>query len=641
MTISVIIISYNVRYFLAQCLLSVHNALQGIEGEIIVVDNASTDDTVADLQPQIPHVHWMANTENEGFAKANNKGLAAASGEFILFLNPDTLLPENFFKEILTFVSRQTNCGAVGVKMIDGAGYFLPESKRSFPSPLYALFKLCGLAAIFPKSSFFNYYALGHLPENELHRVPVLSGACMFIPKKVLDTTGGFDEQFFMYGEDIDLSYRIEQAGFHNYYFGKVTILHFKGESKPTDYLQHVQQFYGAMQVFVKKHYRGSRAVLMAVLLQIAIIGSAIFSIIVKQLRQYTIVFFDIILLIAANITALYFWKNAFHNGIPFHTFFVPYAVILYAFVFAGILWMGGLYDGVYKPAQTLSSGVLAILILLALYALLPEQIRFSRGVVVLSGFIGLLFILLFRRLLQELKWISVTGSISNSAIALCSPDTKPALQQFLNSSTHHPSVLEIFTPQEIASSDAADWAYLPAATLIFGWGHGLPIQLILQQMQSMPGRFYFRFFNKSANAMIGSDTRKEKGAVFLSEKKYNIALPAQKRMKRGMDIMFAFSCFCISILILLKGAQGLSLLHNAWLVFIGKKTWIGYASTPNSLPLLKPGVINTLGRNNSQSLTLPLTLIQKTDEVYAQQYEWPNDIIFMFQHLNALFKNT
>lgn len=159
--------------------------------------------------------------------------------------------------------------------------------------------------------------------------------------------------------------------------------------------------------------------------------------------------------------------------------------------------------------------------------------------------------------------------------------------------------------------------------------------------MQSMPGRFYFRFFNKSANAMIGSDTRKEKGAVFLSEKKYNIALPAQKRMKRGMDIMFAFSCFCISILILLKGAQGLSLLHNAWLVFIGKKTWIGYASTPNSLPLLKPGVINTLGRNNSQSLTLPLTLIQKTDEVYAQQYEWPNDIIFMFQHLNALFKNT
>ncbi|WP_367177707.1 glycosyltransferase family 2 protein, partial [Hydrotalea sp.] len=538
------------------------------------------------------------------------------------------------------FVNRHPNCGAIGVKMIDGAGYFLPESKRAFPTPVAALFKLCRLADIFPKSAVFNQYALGHLSENEIHCVPVLSGACMFVSHQVLDTTGGFDEQFFMYGEDIDLSYRIELAGFQNYYNGKVTILHFKGESKPPDYLEHVQQFYGAMQVFVKKHYKGSRAFLMAILLQTAIMVSAFFSFITKPLRANTIVFFDFTLLILANIFALFFWKYVFHNGIPFNTFFVPYALVLYALVFTSILWMGGVYDSRYKPSQTISSGILAILVLLALYALLPEQIRFSRGVVVLSGVLGLLGILLFRKLLQPFKWLMGNNANNLSAIAIGSPETLPALQQFLQYSEHYASNLSIITTAEITDADAHIWNHLPASTIIFGWGKGLSIAYIIEKIQTIPGQYFYRFFNNKTNHIIGSDGRSEKGAVLSSEIKYNIALPAQRRMKRCLDILFAIGFYCCGVFILLAGAKGTQLLYQAWQVLTGKKTWIGYTGNHHQIPPLKPCVINTLGSNSNQSLTLPPTLIQKTDEVYALQYEWPNDIIFMFQHLNALFKN-
>ncbi|WP_298413432.1 glycosyltransferase family 2 protein [Hydrotalea sp.] len=254
MTISVIIVSYNVRYFLAQCLCAVQTAMQGINGEIIVVDNASTDGTATHLPPLFPTIKWILQNENAGFAKANNKGLTAAAGNFILFLNPDTLIPEHFFKEILAFVNRHPNCGAIGVKMIDGAGYFLPESKRAFPTPVAALFKLCRLADIFPKSAVFNQYALGHLSENEIHCVPVLSGACMFVSHQVLDTTGGFDEQFFMYGEDLDLCYRFQKSGYKVFYVHSTQIIHYKGESTKRSSIDETKIFYNAMDLFVKKH---------------------------------------------------------------------------------------------------------------------------------------------------------------------------------------------------------------------------------------------------------------------------------------------------------------------------------------------------------------------------------------------------
>ncbi len=278
MQLSVIIVNYNVKYFLEQCLCSVTKACQNVAAEIFVVDNNSTDGSKAFLEPQFPGVHFIWNSINEGFAKACNQALAAAKGEIILFLNPDTILPEDCFEKCLDFFKSTPFAGALGIRMIDGTGNFLKESKRSFPSPMTSLFKLIGLTALFPHSHIFAKYYLGHLTESENHEVSVLAGAFMMIPKKVLDKTGSFDERFFMYGEDVDLSYRIREAGFTNYYFAESTIIHFKGESTRKGSLNYVRLFYKAMSLFVKKHYSGGRAGLFNFFIQIGIWFSAVIA---------------------------------------------------------------------------------------------------------------------------------------------------------------------------------------------------------------------------------------------------------------------------------------------------------------------------------------------------------------------------
>lgn len=271
MDLSVIIVSYNVKYFLEQCLCSVHKALDKIDAEIIVVDNNSTDGSLAYLQHKFPLVQFIANKENVGFGKANNVGLGIAKGQYILFLNPDTIVPEDCFTKCLGFFKTNNQCGALGIKMIDGSGHFLPESKRAFPSVPTSFFKLVGLSSLFPKSKIFNRYALGFLHEDQNHQVDVLCGAFMMISKEAADRTNGFDEDFFMYGEDIDLSYRIQKMGFKNYYFSESCIIHFKGESSIQQGFKHNKMFYEAMGIFVKKHYGSSKATLFSLLLQLAI----------------------------------------------------------------------------------------------------------------------------------------------------------------------------------------------------------------------------------------------------------------------------------------------------------------------------------------------------------------------------------
>ena len=260
MDLSVIIVNYNVKYFLEQCLHSVIKACAGVDSEIIVVDNNSSDGSREFLEPLFPTVQFFWNDTNVGFAKANNRAVAFAKGRLVLFLNPDTIVAEDSLEKCLAFFIAHPEAGAIGVRMIDGAGRFLKESKRAFPSPLTSMFKMCGLARLFPRSSIFARYYLGQLSDQEDHEVDVLTGAFMMVGQTVLKETGDFDEIFFMYGEDIDLSYRIQKAGYKNYYFAGTTIIHFKGESTRKGSLGYVKQFYKAMNLFVKKHYSGTRA---------------------------------------------------------------------------------------------------------------------------------------------------------------------------------------------------------------------------------------------------------------------------------------------------------------------------------------------------------------------------------------------
>ena len=228
----------------------------GLPIEVIVVDNASSDGTIDYLRESFPSINFIPNKTNVGFGRANNQAIQIARGKYILFLNPDTILPEESLKECLSFLESNIAAGGLGVKMIDGSGRFLVESKRGFPTAWRSFSKLSGLSFLFPSSKIFAGYNLGHVKDGAVLPIEVLAGACMMVRKEILERIGGFDERFFMYAEDIDLSKRIRDAGFENYYLGTCTILHFKGESTKRDSL-YVQRFYEAMTLYVQKHYTG------------------------------------------------------------------------------------------------------------------------------------------------------------------------------------------------------------------------------------------------------------------------------------------------------------------------------------------------------------------------------------------------
>ena len=253
MKLTVVSVNYNVKYYLEQCLLSLYRAVENIPTEVIVVDNASTDGSPEYIVERFPQLTYIYNKRNVGFACANNQAMEKARGEYVLLLNPDTLLPETNITEVLEFMDTHPDAGACGVKMLAPDGHFLPESKRGYPSPATSFWKLTGMHRIFPDNPRFDGYYLSRLDENAVHSVPVLAGAYMMLRRKALNSSGLLDEDFFMYGEDIDLSCRITEAGYKNYYL-PYPILHYKGESTSKESYRYVRVFYGAMDIFFCKH---------------------------------------------------------------------------------------------------------------------------------------------------------------------------------------------------------------------------------------------------------------------------------------------------------------------------------------------------------------------------------------------------
>lgn len=259
MQLSVIILNYNVRHFLELCVLSVLKAIHNLDAEIIVVDNQSSDDSAILMKTQFPAIRYIENAENYGFPKGNNIGVAQAKGEYICILNPDTVVAEDTFEKILNskLATHNAQLGIIGCKLIDGSGNFLPESKRGIPTPWVAFTKIFGLYTIFPKVALFNKYYAQHLNEKETGEVSVLVGAFMLMKRELYQDIDGFDEDCFMYSDDIDLSYRVVKKLKKNYYFSDTTVIHYKGESTIRDekYMKHFQE---AMQFFYKKHFRKS-----------------------------------------------------------------------------------------------------------------------------------------------------------------------------------------------------------------------------------------------------------------------------------------------------------------------------------------------------------------------------------------------
>ncbi|MCF0199686.1 MAG: glycosyltransferase family 2 protein [Bacteroidaceae bacterium] len=269
MKLSVVIVSYKVQYYLWQCLRSVFRAAEGLDVEVWVVDNNSQDGSLEYLQQYYPSVHYIQNDENVGFSRANNQALRQATGEYVLLLNPDTVLTERTFTDCLSFLDSHPDVGAVGVKMHNPYGRFALESRRGLPTPWVSFCKMCGLTALFPKSRRFGRYYMRYLPTDEPCEIEVISGAFNMIRRNALNEIGLLDERFFMYGEDIDLSYRMLMAGWKNYFL-PTPIIHYKGESTQKSSFRYVHIFYEAMLLFFDKHF-SQRYFLLSVLIRLAV----------------------------------------------------------------------------------------------------------------------------------------------------------------------------------------------------------------------------------------------------------------------------------------------------------------------------------------------------------------------------------
>ena len=276
MKLSVIIVNYKVKHYLEQCLRSVAEASRGIAVEVIVVDNASGDGSVEYLRERFPDVTIIASEENLGFARANNLAIRNSHGQYVLLLNPDTIVAEETFRDFISFMDSTPNAGGCGAYMLHTDGSFAPESRRGLPTPFVAFCKMSGLASLFPKSRTFGRYYMRYLNENEVNRIEIMSGAFMFLRRDALDKAGLLDEDFFMYGEDIDLSYRILKAGYNNYFLPS-RILHYKGESTVKSSYRYVHTFYRAMELFFNKHY-AHYSILLSLPIKLAIWGRAMLA---------------------------------------------------------------------------------------------------------------------------------------------------------------------------------------------------------------------------------------------------------------------------------------------------------------------------------------------------------------------------
>ena len=284
--LSIVIVNYNTKHFLEQCLYSIRAATQGLETDIYVVDNCSTDGSIAYLRPLFPEVTFIENEKNVGFAKANNQAFRICRGEYVLMLNPDTVVGEESLRSLCCFMDEHPEAGALGLKMLNGNGVFLAESKRSFPTPWVSFCKLFGLSKLFPHSPRFASYSLSYLSADEQHEVDILCGAFMLMRHEALNKIGFLDEAFFMYGEDIDLSYRFIQAGYKNYYIPE-RMLHYKGESTQKVSYSFLRRFYGAMLIFYRKYYIQS-SVWMNLAVRTAILFQALTAPLVHIFKQQT-----------------------------------------------------------------------------------------------------------------------------------------------------------------------------------------------------------------------------------------------------------------------------------------------------------------------------------------------------------------
>jgi len=630
MKLDIIIVNYNVRYFLEQTLLSVYKSKVNFDFQVHVVDNASGDGSVEMVRERFPDVNLIANKDNVGFSAANNQILEIFESPYALLLNPDTILSEETLQVCVDKMDVDEKIGGLGVRMIDGGGQFLPESKRGLPTPFVAFCKAFGLSRIFPKSKVFNQYHLGHIDEHEESEIDVLSGAFMLLRKTALDQVGLLDDTFFMYGEDIDLSYRIQKAGFKNLYFPSTSIVHFKGESTKRGSINYVRVFYKAMIIFAKKHFVGSGAFLLLFLYQVAVwlrAGMTMFNSIIKWVVPVLIDIGVILvgLRVMTNLWARYYFDDPdYFSSVPFE-----YHHILYTAFWIFSLYIGGSYDRYFVIGRLRKSLLLGTLILFVVFSLLPSEWRPSRAVLILGSVWTIVILSLIRLIWGHVKGIyrekirlAIIGDSSEiERSKKLMEDSRFTFQDAIHVSPLSEEVDNDFFQGRIDDLKDIVEAY-HIDELVF-CAKNVPHVEIIQWMTVFSDKKVVRIIPEAGASMLASRFKNRKGELYAVDARLNIAQPERKRQKRFLDVLVGLSSWALSPFLLFL-STGRTMISESMAVVFGKKTWIGYGSSDQAyfqLPQLKKAVWDIAEGVDEQEVKL------KMNYLYARDYRVWTDI--------------
>lgn len=628
-----------------QCLQSVMTAIQNVPSEVFVVDNNSVDGSVAMVEAKFPSVKLIANKDNVGFSKANNQAMRLATGEYVLLLNPDTLVEADTFEKVVRFMDEHPDAGGLGINMVDGKGKFLPESKRSLPTPEVAFYKIFGLSWLFPKSKRFGKYHLSYLDKDETHEIEVLSGAFMLMRKEALDKVGLLDEDYFMYGEDIDLSYRIIKGGYKNYYYPDARIIHYKGESTKKGSLNYVFVFYNAMAIFAKKHFSKERAQMFSLLINFAILLRASISVANRFAKRIALPLLDGALIYAGLFVISNYWESSVKAGEGLHypkEFFL-FVLPVYVLIWLISMHFSGGYDKPIKLSNVVKGLVAGSAIILIGYGLMGEQVRFSRAVILIGSLWALMIIPLVRFVLHLLK---VGGFNLNSEktkrFLVVGKSGEIARVENLLKDTF--KTLGFVGRYEV--SDENDLSKLDEFIRIQNIGEvifcakDIPAQRIIDCMtQTNFPEVDFKIAPSETMFLIGSNSINTAGDLYAFGINA-ITKPTNQRVKRLLDVVLAILFLALSPIIIGAMKNPFGLLKNVLLVLIGKRTWVGYIKDLNAdqnfqLPKIADSVLNPLdgleaGEPDEEGLT-------RLNMLYAKDYRVANDLNIVFKGFRNL----
>lgn len=645
MQVSIIIVNYNVRHFLELCLDSVARATMALgpgQAEVFVVDNQSSDDSLQMLTERFPDVQVIANQENAGFGRANNQAVAKAAGRYILFLNPDTVMPEDFLLKTLAYMDANPEAGALGPRLLDGHGAFAPDSKKSFPSLWVALTKTLGLGKLFPKSTLFNSYYAVHVPEHQTASVEVLSGCCMLLRREALAQAGnGFDEDYFMYCEDVDLCWRLREAGWQNIYFPEATLIHYKGESTRKMTVSYIRIFNEALSTFVRKHYSEGKARSFVLLLQIGIFGRAVMGLAKNVFRVLRLPLFDALVLFATLFLLKSFWVEQVKNVgmLPAGSILATFPA--YVLIWIVSLYLNGAYDQPYRPLRVLRGMLIGSVVILAYFGLLPAHLRYSRALILLSGMTGAVALLGLHELLGRLGIFKFIRRDEENMMALIvgneasCQQASAALRQKKGAPLvlGHVSLAAGHDPVALGTVDELPGiARAGSVSEVIFCINGLNYGRTLHLMQACGPAYEYKIFLPESQSFVGATG----GDKFLpGSRRYRLAHFHQQRNKRLVDLLVAFMALLASPLLLMGVYKKSGLFQNIFRVASGRKTWVGYENKWPELPRSKAYVLPVY--NVTPGYHAGEALQHQTAEYYARWYVPGRDLLHIARNWKFL----